>query len=375
MRVLVYTEAWGRGGIESLLMNAFRIMRNAHVEFTLFSTWAWNSSFDAELNSMGVKRSSLFGNDKPNQFKRLFGGVREFGHLCDEFHPDAVWINTMNGAGLFYAHSSKRFGVPVRIVHSHNSDVGEGAKAFKRFVSWACSMAFCNDSTVRLACSREAGCYLFGKYPFRVVNNGIDVERFRFRQKYRDAVREELGLKEGEVLVGNIGRIAPAKNQIFQIEIFAEYLRLEPSARYLMLGESESLYMTKVRARAAELGVVDRLIMHDSVAETAPWYSALDAFLLPSLFEGLAMVRVEAQCSGLPILLSDGQASEGNLTELSKSISLNRSAQVWAEELHNMVHAERESRSLYADKVADAGFDLDSLSNTLYTAFGEGLGE
>lgn len=358
MKVLIYSEAWGKGGIETFICNEISGLQGKGFDFSVFTTWCWENLATFVSDAYGVDQNVVFNGYKPGLVKRTIEGAKAFGHLLSQGEYDAVHINTMNGAGFVYSWVAKKHGVSVRVVHSHNSDVGEGARALKRVLGKAFALAFGRTPTVRIACSGEAGRYLFGDKPFKVVNNGIDTERFRFNLESRAKVRAELGIADDEVLIGNIGRLAPAKNPRFQLEVFAEFLKLQPKARYLMLGGGE--LKNDVLAWAEELGVSDKLIIHNPVSDTAPWYCALDAFLMPSLYEGMATVRVEAQCAGLPMLISDAQAEEGNITELSVVKSLDMSAADWARELFALIGKDFAARNTFALKVKMAHFDTSS---------------
>ena len=363
MKVLVYSEAWGKGGIESFVCGEISALQSNGYQFDVFTTWCWEGLATYVTDAYGVVQYAVYDGYRPNLTKRIIRGAKAFGELLATKHYDAVHINTMNGSGFVYSWVAKRHGVPTRIVHSHNSDVGAGAKAAKRVISRALTSLFGNTATVRLACSEDAGRYLFGDRPFQIVNNGIDTERFRYKAESREVIRLELGIPEGTTLLGNIGRIAPAKNPLFQLDVFAEYLKLDPDARYLMLGGGELL--DEVRAHAKGLGIERGLIIHEPVVDTAPWYCALDAFLMPSLYEGLGIVRIEAQCSGLSVLISDGQPREGDLTGLSTRLSLDASPGEWAAKLYEMTHFEVHDRGAYANAIREAGYGREQTISTM----------
>lgn len=358
----MYAEAWGQGGIESFLMNVFRRLSGNGFTFDLFSTWDWSDAADEELEKLSVHRITVFHGHRPGQLTRLRDGLKGFGEALSKEGYDAVYVNTMNGLGFLYAREAARRGVPVRVVHSHNSDVGEGAKTLKRAVGRMGSLLFGGYATARAACSTAAGEHLFGRRGFTVVRNGVDTERFRFDAAARERVRNEIGVGPEAPLVGNIGRIAPAKNPLFQLEVFAELLELAPDARYLMVGGNEMGDAVPEKARA--LGIQERVSVLPPVANPAPYYSALDAFLMPSLFEGLGTVRVEAQCSGLPVLCSDVLPIEGDVTDLARNRSLDDPSSRWAEDLMEML-ARRGDRDSYSQAVANAGWSAEASAETV----------
>ena len=363
-RVLVYSEAWGQGGIESFLMELFRRYQSHGLFFTVFSCWDWNMSMDAELEALGIARYTVFPGYKPGQAKRLKEGSAGFAEVIDLVKPDAVYVNTMNGMGFLYTDVAKRCGVPVRVAHSHNSAYGSGQAAAK-----AVAHAFGKDvlggsATDRLACSDDAGRYLFGNRAFTIVNNGIDTNRFAFNAEARAELRARFGIPRDVPLFGSVGRLAEAKNPLFQIRTFAEILKLEPDARYLMVGDGDM--KQQVVELVQELGLEDRVIMPGYLPDPAPVYSALDCFLMPSLYEGLAIVRIESQCARCAIVCSGALPPEAHVTDAEVLMPISAGERAWAEKAVEMARMDGD-RTIYAELVRNAGFDADDTALRVVT--------
>ena len=355
-RVICYSEAWGQGGIETFLMSLFRRLQGKGFAFTVFSCWDWNPAMDEELASLGIDRYTVFPDHKPGQAKRLREGSAGFGELIDLIHPDAVYVNTMNGMGFLYTDVAKRKGVPVRVAHSHNSAFGSGQAAAKAVMHNFGKVVLGGSATIRLACSADAGRYLFGSRRFTMLNNGIDTNRFAFDPEARASLRTELGIPQDALLFGSVGRIAEAKNPLFQIRAFGEILCLEPGSYYLMVGDGEM--KDQVVALVEELGIADRVIMPGYLPDPAPVYSALDCFLMPSLFEGLAIVCIEAQCARCAIVCSEALPPEAHVTDAEVLMPLSAGERAWAEKAVEMARMEGD-RAAYASLVREAGFDAD----------------
>lgn len=352
--VLVYAEAWGFGGIESYLMGVFRALAGKGFRFTLFTTWDWSDSRDKELEELGVERVVRFKGYRPGQIRRLREGLRSFAGLLRETRFDAVHINTMNGVGFAYAREAKRQRVPVRIVHSHNSDVGEGQKALKRGLHSILRNTLLGAETTRLACSPAAGKHMFGDVGFEVVRNGVDTERFSFSKSRRSKERNKIGISDDTILAGNPSRLAPAKNPLFQLDVFSELLKIEPSSLYVMQdgGEMDA----DVKEYAKKLGVEDSVLWFEPRSDIASLYSALDVMLFPSLFEGLSLASIEAQCAGLPVLASSNVSKDAAITECITFESLSAPAAAWAQKMLSAAR-KSDSRSGYDALVREAGFD------------------
>lgn len=355
-RVLCYAEAWGQGGIETFLMGLFRRLQGKCVSFSLYSCWDWNDSFDDELAKLGIDRYTVFPGHKPGQLKRLCDGSKGFAELANTMRPDTVYINTMNGMGFLYSEIAKKCCVPVRVVHSHNSAFGSGQAAAKAVMHAFGKTFLSGSATACLACSSDAGRYLFGSRRFEVVNNGIDTERFRFDAAARAEIRESFDIPQNAILFGNIGRIAEVKNPLFQIRVFSEILKREPNSYYLMVGEGD--LRPQVENLVDELSVRERVIMPGYLPDPAPVYSALDCFLMPSLFEGLAIVSIEAQCSGCAIVCSEALPPEAHVTDAEILVPLSAGESAWADKAVEMARMTTD-RDVYASLVHEAGFDAD----------------
>lgn len=364
-RIVCYSEAWGQGGIETFLMTLFRRCQGEGFSFDLFSCWDWNLAMDSELKELGIARYTVFPDYKPGQTKRLREGSVAFGELIEALGPDAVYVNTMNGMGFLYSEVARKRGVPARVVHSHNSAYGSGRAVAKAVMHNLGKVALGGSATARLACSADAGRYLFGGRPFEVVNNGVDTARFAFDAAARTEIRGRFGIPLCAPLFGSVGRIAEAKNPLFQIRTFAEILRIEPNAYYLMVGDGDM--KKQVVGLIGELGIADRVIMPGYLPDPAPVYSALDCFLMPSLFEGLAIVCIEAQCARCAIVCSEALPPEAHVTDAEVLLPLSAGEQAWAEKAVEMAHMPGD-RAAYAALVREAGFDADDTARQVARA-------
>lgn len=361
-RILVYAEAWGRGGIESFLMNLFRRLQNNGFNFALFTTWDWNDELDEELSRLGVGRWTRFSGKKPSQIKRLREGPIAYGSLIEQIGCDAAYVNTMNGMGFLWADMARKHGVPLRVVHSHNSAFGMSASGMKSVAHRFGKIMYGRSATKRVACSDGAGRYLFGKHPFEVVNNGVDTNRFAFDSKTRAIVRSHYQIPDDAHLFGSIGRIEEAKNPLFQVMAFSEIHKVDPSARYLMVGEGDM--REKVESLVEMLNLEDAVLMPGYLTDPAPLYSALDCFLMPSLYEGVPLASIECQCSGCPILAVDGMAKETQVTDLESMLSLDMGEKAWAEEAIRLTSRHLD-RAVYARQVEQSGFSADETAKRM----------
>lgn len=369
-RILYYSEGWGRGGIESFIMSAARGLDRDHYEFEIFCTHDHDDRYDEEIADLGGKRHVVFRGNKPNLAKRAIASARAFARILADRRFDIVHVNTMNGMGFLYTKIAQDHGVPIRIAHSHNTRFGKGHPFLKGIAHRVGQARWGASPTVRLACSQDAGVYLFGGNRFEIILNGIDVDRFRFNEQARDAVRFRLGADDNTFVVGNIGRISDAKNPFFQLEIAKALHRLEPAATYVMVGDGGSA--DAVDDQVAHQGINGFVRRIPSVCDPEDFFCALDVFLFPSKHEGLAIASLEAQCSGLPVLSSDGLSAEADATDLVRHASLEETADAWARILLEM-RAEHHDRARYASSMEEAGFSVRKMNERLSGLYGSGL--
>ena len=229
--------------------------------------------------------------------------------------------------------------IPVRIAHSHStSGKSEYIKNIVKFILRQFANRYPNE---RIACSELAGRWLFGsENDFCVINNGIDLDRFRFSQNDRLAIRRELNISADGVILGNIGRMVPQKNQAYLIDIFKEYHMINPNSYLVFLGKGP--LQDNLKAYAIECGLSDRIIFLGYRKDSEKLYQAFDVFVLPSLYEGLPVVGVEAQASGLPCLFSNNVTNEVKIAENVKFLSIDEDPSIWAAEIDGLINMSRE---------------------------------
>lgn len=361
--VLFFTEAWGLGGIETFVMNAVRALGHGPYSFEIFSVHDWSDAHDEELARLCVERHVVFHGNKPSLVSRFDAGRKAWRALLERKSYDVVHVNAMNGLALAYAADAKRAGVPLCIAHSHNTDFGEGCRLAKGAIHRLGRVRYACAPDVRLACSEDAGRYLFGSRPFTVLKNGIDVGRFAFDGGQRAVARDALGISDEVLLFGAVGRIDAQKNPVFQVAILRELVSRGVACSLLLVGSGP--LEEEVLERAREWGVADRLIM-PGPTRTPGWYlSALDAVTMPSEFEGLPFFLVEAVDNGLPCFVTEG-VGEGAFAGAPIEWLVPDDPALWAEKLSNLDRAASLRRRPLGRSVIEAsGFDCAETTRSL----------
>lgn len=354
-RICCFCETWESGGIESFLYNVLTHMDLRQIEVDIVAARLRDSVFTAELEKRGIRFYQLSGS--PRSLGRNF---RQFRLLLRERRYDVLHLNIFQGLALYYARVAKEEGVPIRIAHSHNTDLRKsGTRWLKlRLHRWA-KKRYAGDAVDLWACSKAAAEFLFpsallGERGFRFIPNGIDTERFRFDPPGRAAARAELGL-DGKFVIGNIGRLCYQKNQEFLLEVFTAVWRRAPESRLLLVGGGEQ--RTALEQKAAALGIRDAVIFYGVSDHVERLLWAMDVFVLPSRFEGLPVTGVEAQASGVPCLFSDAITRECKAAETTAYLPLAAGPEAWADAILQAEKQEADRRSGIS-AVRKAGFDI-----------------
>lgn len=275
--------------------------------------------------------------------------VKDFAALLKKHRFDTVHIHGNSGTMLIEVLLAKLCGVKQVMVHAHSTRTNHPAvnAVLKYPMMWLAEEC--------IACSGVSGKWLYGKHPHTVLNNAIDLEKFRYQDAAREQYREEFGIKD-EFLVGHIGHFTEPKNHFFLIDVFAAFHRLEPKSKLLLI--SDGPRFEQVKEKVSRLGLEDAVIFAGRRSDVAAIYSAMDLFILPSLWEGLPLVLVEAQVNGLPLLVSDVVTRDANCTDRVVYKSLDQGAEAWAKELQEIRKMPCNRHEDTGAAVAGRGFDI-----------------
>lgn len=313
------------GGVEAVVMNYYRHIDRAKVQFDFIVD---DDSTLVPRDEIGSLGGGVFTVPPYRQIVR-------YSCVLEELFGKDRWPivhSHVNALSVLPLRAAKRAGVPARIAHSHSTS-GKGENA-KNLVKCLLRTQANRYPTHRFACSRYAGEWLFGKgAEFEIVYNAIDLSRFSFDAKARARARVELGLADGQFAIGHVGRFMTQKNHKFLIDAFAEVARHRDDAVLLLVGSGE--LKPSIERRAVERGIAGKVSFLGQRDDVDRLYQAFDAFVLPSLYEGLCLVGVEAQRVGLPCLLSDTITREVDVTGTCKFLSI-RDPRVWADALMSL---------------------------------------
>ena len=348
IRVLNLFTIMDRGGAETMVMNYYRHIDRAKVQFDFLVHREQHGAYDDEIESMGGKIYRMCP-VYPQNFVRYKHDLHSFFQL----HPEYKIVHShMSELGYFAFREAEQQGVPVRICHAHNAPHGFDAKMIVRTYFKKRMMP---HLTHLFMCGEESGKWLYGeknKSRFIMLNNAIDAASYTYDLSKRVELRRQLGLAD-ELVIGHVGRFNPQKNHPFLLDIFAALLKKEPNAVLLLVGGGEN--MLKIQAKAHALGIAEHVRFLGVRSDVADLMQAMDVFVFPSLYEGLGIVLIEAQAAGLPCVVSDTIPREAYLTDLVTAEKLSSSVEAWAEKILAKRAIPRTDRRA---EIAAHGFDI-----------------
>lgn len=355
VRVLIVSTTMDRGGAETLVMNVFRKLDRTRVMFDFVLHCNYRSAYEDEIESLGgiIYRLPFFRVYNEHSYRRAF---REFFKAHPEYKTVHAHID--NSASVFLDEAN-RCGLHT-IAHSHCTSNGKGPRAWIRNFY---RKNLYRIAEYRFACSEDAGVWLYrNRAPFTVIRNGIDTEKFRYNDQARSEIRKELNIPENAVVLGHVGRFDPVKNHVFILQVFEELLKKHPDAYLVLAGDGPTMQGAVDAAKHA--GLTDRVIFTGSRQDVYRLYSAFDVFVFPSIHEGLPLTLIEAQCSGLPCVVSSHLTDEFEITNLIKRVDLSLSPDVWAQNVESCLSAARtDNACVVAEKGYDIGFTARQLQD------------
>lgn len=330
-------------GVTSFVMNYYRKIdpKQIHIDFVVY--FDIKTSCYTEIKANGGKIFIL------PSVKNIVKHIKACNKILAQGDYDIVHNNTLHVA-LPMMLCAKLHHVPVRILHSHNSKMGETKKKElrnKMFLPLLRSLA-----TDYAACSNLAGNAMFGSAYYTVIPNVIQTDKYIFNEEIRNKVRHKMGV-ENKFIVATVGRLAEQKNPFFAIDVFKELVNIMPNAEYWWIGNGE--LDNQVAAYVQQQGLADKVKLLGSRNDVIDLYQAMDVFFLPSLFEGLPLTGVEAQAMGLPMVVSDTVTNEMVYTDLVNYMSLKKSVEEWASLIKQLCNVRRD-RILYNDQLQKSSF-------------------
>ena len=365
----LFGEPFSNGGQESFIMNMYRHIDHEKVQFDFFSPFTLNNEvMRDEIISLGGKISYAglpFGPDNNNNFRN--GVSAFFREHKGEY--DIVHIHSGSTYALMVGSKiARQSGVKHVIVHSHCGGFANLKYHVIKFLSIHSLLTYPTDY---FACSHLAARWKFPtpiikSKKYTVIKNAVDVSRFCYNPDIRDKYRREFGL-ENNLVIGHTGRFTIQKNHSFIIDVFAAVSSLEPSARLVLVGTGD--LQNEIKEKVNSLGLTDKVNFLNIRHDVPELMNMFDVFLLPSFFEGLPVVGVEAQATGLPVVTSTGVTPELPIEDLSTYIPLSDSPDRWADEI---IKVSKQPRRNTTEEITACGYEINTSAGILQKLY-EGM--
>jgi len=368
IRVLQVGMSDNYGGTEAIIYGIYEHLDHSKIQFDFLNVYGHPIARQDELIAQGAHVYDLLLKRREGYFKYIRGIKEFYKQHAKEF--DAVVCNVQCLDQIDMAKYAKKFGVKKTVVHVHNS--GNGIKA-SRLADFAIRMnkAHCHRYVdLFLACSKNAAKWGFRKQDASktiIVNNGLDISSMSFSGTKREAFRDKYHFSKEDRIYASAGRLDPQKNQFFLIDIFEHIHQKDPQAKFVLLGNGP--LRNQIQSRINDSSAKSSMLLINRIDDIGSFYSGIDAFVLPSLFEGLGMVLLEAQCSGLPCYASaDTIPEEACVLKSFRFIPLSLGPEKWASQILNdqLAFSNREEAAKF---LVEAGRDIRDTSRFYSSLF------
>ncbi len=357
IKVCIFCESWESGGIESFLFNVLNNMDLTGLEIDIVVSQIKPSVFLDKLTNLGVNFKELSG----SQRKPMKNYVT-FVNMLKKRRYDVIHLNIFHAFSFIYGFIARKYGIPNRIAHSHNTALRNSRTKFiKLVIHKICRQLFYSVFTDFWACSTAAAEFLFPKKitapnKYQIILNGIEAENFTFDSKKRFRFRKKLKISD-ELLILNIGRLSEQKNQSFLLDIAEVLTKRKTDFIMIFIGNGDKL--NELREKADKLKISDKVIFYGRTSEISSVLSASDIFVFPSLFEGLGIAVIEAQAAALPVICSENIPAEAFITDYIYALSLKTGAEKWADMI--LKTAESIDRNINTvTEIKNKGYDIKS---------------
>lgn len=348
---------WVGGGVEAVVMNYYRHIDRNKIQFDFICDSDSTDIPYEEIESLGGKVILIPPYQKVFKYhKELKKVLRDGNYKIVHSH-----INTLSVFSLWAAKSAH---IPIRIAHSHSTtNKKEKKKNLLKQILRPFSKIF---ATHYMCCSELAGRWLFGNKEYNnrnvyLLNNAIDLDKFKYDEKIRKIKRKELKINDDTLVVGHIGRFVEQKNHRFLIDIFNEIYKKKNNAILLLAGQGP--LMNEMKEKVKSLNLENNVVFLGQRNDANELYQTFDVFLLPSLYEGLPVVGVEAQASGNLCYLSDAMTKETKVLDSTVFMSLSSSAEEWSNAILKSV--EKYQKHDTYEEVSRYGFNIKLESKKL----------
>lgn len=367
IRVLHSVSNMDRAGIETMLMNYYRNIDRSRIQFDFLCNKTKPGAYDDEIKSMGGKIYHTPGLNPINFFK-----YKKYVTELLRENPDIKIMHSHNGALAYQSlYAAYKYGLKNRICHAHATTIDVNFKLPLKLLYKTQLNKVANEFW---GCGKDSIKFYFGDKVIKsnnyfVLHNAIDTSKFVYNNEKRSELRKKYNL-ENKFVIGNVARFMKQKNHTFTLDLFKIILEKEPDAILILLGDGELL--KKMKLKAKNLNIEKSVMFLGNVNNVNEMYQAMDVFILPSLFEGLPVVGIEAQTAGLKCVFSNTITDEVKVTDNVEFLDLKKDTlQKWANKILSYKGYNRKNTE---QQIIDAGYSIEIEAKKLQKMY-EKMGE
>ena len=371
-RILHTFKVMDRGGAETLIMNIYRHINRDEVQFDFAVHSDLPGHYDDEIRSLGGRIFHL-----PSPQKNIATYMRSLRKILRDHGPfTGIHSHLLFFSGIVL-YIAKKEGIPIRVAHSHSIKDGHTFNLNRKVYHYIMKRLIHSNATQKLGCSKEACDYLFGKKFWdnnrvKIIKNTIDLKPFeRAALKSREHIRKGLSLPTDVPIIGHVGRFNKVKNHTFIIEVFDKLRQQIPNARLVLVGDGPE--KNNIEALVQKKRLQDYVYFLGVRSDVPEIMRALDVFLFPSIYEGIPLVLIEAQASGVPCVVSNTITKEVNLG-LTKFLNLNQPIDNWVTTILENLNNKKHDWETRIKALKQKGYDVKDVTEQLeamYVKMGE----
>lgn len=334
-RLLCIVGSMDVGGAETFLMKVYRGIDRTKYQFDFCVAKKEKNSYEDEIISLGGKMYRI--TPKTKGILKNFNDIKKIVKENKYEYVLRISQNSLSSVELFAA---KLGGAKKLIFRSSNTSVHGGK--LETIVHYLFRPFSNMISNVKIAPSKEAAKFMFGRRKYFQINNGVDIEKYKFSIKNRNKIRKEFNVNKDTKVIGHVGRFTFQKNHKFLIDIFNEYQKVNSNSELWLFGSGE--LENEIKKYSKNNKNIKFLGVRKDINEI---YSAMDCYVFPSLFEGMPNTVIEAQTSGLPCLVSNTITNDCNISDNVIFLPLDNNVKKWSDKINYLSNNERNNKIVF----------------------------
>ena len=315
----------GAGGISTLIVNINRCLDLTKVKFDYLVFRDRKEFYEDDVIALNAEKKIADVENIKNKFFSYYQKYKKTKSILENNHYDVMHVNASTPLDVVIAAAAKRSGVKCVVFHSHNAGI-ESRNLLKKFYNNICKTIMPFFITDYFSTSDIAAEFMFSKkivrnHSYKIIKNGIYADNYYYSEEKRKKFRDKMGIQD-EFVIGHIGRFSTQKNHVFIIQIFKELVAIENKAKLILVGDGP--LRQEIEQQVVKLGLKDKVTFYGLTKDVTNFLCGIDAFIFPSLWEGLGIAGIESQCSGLPTYCSSFIPKEANVSDLFIKMNTDR---------------------------------------------------